>query len=187
VIALAANSQSGWTTAAIATIVAALVSGLVSLGTFWATGVRKEQERRRALYADALAVLVAYREFAYVIRRRRAPASGREEIAGDERIRISEALRGVQKELAYFTAWVRSESVADIPERYEALVNETRKVAGGYMRDAWNSKALDSDSGMNIADIDFRVLRGLETAYLDAVQKSLNFWQVAFPWLGRRP
>jgi hypothetical protein len=186
VIALAASSQSGWTTAAIATIVAAAVSGLVSLGTSWADGVRKEQDRRRSLYANALAVLVAYREFAYVIRRRRAPLPGHEQIAGDERVRISEAFREVQKELAYFTAWLDSEATVDIGERYRALVDETRKLAGGYMRDAWNSQALDHDSGMNIADIDFRSLEPLERAYLAAVQRSLSFWRVAFPGLSGR-
>jgi hypothetical protein len=178
---LASASGSGWTTAAIATIVAALVSGAISLCTFWAGGVRKEQERRRALHADALAALVSYREFAYVIRRRRAPIPGHEEIAGEERVRISEALRGVQKEIAYFSAWVRSEANTELADSYATLVGQTRRVAGGYMRDAWNAEPLGDDTGMNIADIDFRPLTEYETAYMDAVQGSLGFWQVAFP------
>lgn len=180
-ICLAAATDSGWTTAAIATIVAALVSAAISLCTFWASGVRKEQGRRRALYADAFAALVAYREFAYVIRRRRAPIPGHEEIAGDERVRISEALRAVQKELAYFNAWVKSESDADVPDRYEALVAQTRRIAGGHMRTAWNAEPLGDDTGMNIADIDFASLAEYEAAYLDAVQRSLGFWRVAIP------
>jgi hypothetical protein len=179
---IAASASSGWTAAAIATIVAAVVSAIVSLGTSWAAGVRKEQERRRSLYADAFAALVVYREFAYVIRRRRAPIPGREEIAGEERVRISEALRIAQKELAYFTAWIRSEAGGHLADCYEALVAETRRVAGGYMREAWNAAPLAEDSGMNISDIDFRPLSKLEEAYLDAVQTALSFWRVAMPW-----
>jgi hypothetical protein len=182
VIALASASGSGWTAAAIATIVAALVSGAISLCTFWATGVRREQERRRAFHAEALAALVSYREFAYVVRRRRAPVPGHEEIAGEERVRISEALREVQKELAYFGAWLRSESNTEIADRYETLVGQTRIVAGGYMREGWKAEPLGDDAGMNIADIDFASLGQYEVAYLDAVQDSLGFWQVALPW-----
>lgn len=180
-----AAADSGWTTAAIATIVAALVSASISLCTFWASGVRKEQDRRRALYADALAALVAYREFAYVIRRRRAPIPGHETIAGEERVRISESLRAVQKELAYFNAWVKSESNVDVADRYQALIEQTRRIAGGYMRDAWNAEPLGDDPGMNIADISFAPLVEHEAAYLDAVHRSLGFWRVAIPWFSK--
>jgi hypothetical protein len=182
VIALVSASGSGWTTAAIATIVAALVSGVISLCTFWAGGVRKEQERRRALHADALAALVSYREFAYVIRRRRAPIPGHEEIAGEERVRISEALRAVKRRSPYFSAWVRSEANADLADSYAALVGQTRRVAGGYMRDAWNAEPLGDDTGMNIADIDFAPLTEYESAYMKAVRRPLGFWPIAVPW-----
>lgn len=162
-----------------------MVSGAISLCTFWATGVRREQKRRRGLHADALAALVSYREFAYVVRRRRAPVPGHEEIAGEERMRISEALREVQKELAYFGAWLRSESNTDLADRYETLVRQTRIVAGSYMREGWKAEPLGDDAGMNIADIDFASLAEHEAAYLAAVQDSLSFWRVAFPWSAR--
>lgn len=178
-IALAVE-QSGLSTAAIATVVASVVSGTIALLTFWANGVRQERGRRQRLYADALAVLVAYREFAYVIRRRRTPLPGHEEVAGEERIRISEALREVQKDLVYLKAWIKSERVAEVADRYDELVAQTRRIAGGYMRDAWNADPLNSDPGMNIPDIDYKPLKKYEQAYLDAVQRSLRFWRVAF-------
>ena len=178
-IALAAE-QSGWTTAAIATIVASIVSGMIALLTFWANGVRQERSRRQQLYADALAALVFYREFAYVIRRRRASSPGHEEVAGEERSRISEALREVQKDLAYFSSWIKAEPASNVAARYNELVAQTRHLAGGYMRDAWNAKPLDNDSGMNIPDIDYTLLEKYEQAYLDAVRRSLKFWRVAF-------
>lgn len=181
-IALMAE-QSGWTTAAIATVVASVVSGVIALLTFWATAVRQERSRRQQLYADALAALVAYREFAYVIRRRRAAPPGQEQIAGEERVRISEALRGVQKDLAYFTSWIKAEPTSDVATKYDELVSQTRRIAGGYMRDAWNAEPLGDDGGMNIPDIDYTPLADYEQAYLEAARDSLGFWRVAFPGL----
>lgn len=181
----AAAQQSGWTTAAIATLVAAAVSGTVALLTFWATGVRQERSRRQQFYADAFAALVAYREFAYVVRRRRAPTAGNEAIAGEERIRISEALREVQKDLAFSSAWINTEGAADVGTKYDQLLTETRRLAGGYMRDAWNGPPLDDDAGMNIDDVDYSSLAAHEVAYLDAVGDALTFRRVAFPSGGR--
>lgn len=175
-----AVEQSGWTTAAIATIVASIVSGAIALLTFWANGVRQERSRRQQLYSDALASVVAYREFAYVIRRRRAPSPDHDEIAGEERVRISEALRDVQKDLAYFSSWIRVKPTGDVADRFDELVGQTRRLAGGYMRDAWNADPLDSDVGMNIPDIDYKPLGQFERAYLEAVRRSLGFWRVAF-------
>lgn len=178
---LAAAQQSGWTTAAIATVVAMAVSGIIAFLTFWAAGVRQERSRRQQLYADALAALVAYREFAYVIRRRRGPIPGHEEIAGEERVRISEALREVQKDVAFHSAWIKAEP-ASVAARYADLVEQTRRLAGGYMHDAWNADPLNDDAGMNIPDIDYMPLAAYETAYLDAVRRALTFWRVALSW-----
>jgi hypothetical protein len=180
-----AAQQSGWTTAAIATVVAAAVSGIIVLLTFWAAGVRQERSRRQRRYADALAALVAYREFAYVVRRRRAPIPAHEEIASEERVRISEALRELQRDLAFHTAWITIEPASDVAARYAELVEQTRRLAGGYMRDAWNAAPVEDDAEMNIADIDYSPLAEYETAYLDAVRRALRFWRVASPLLAR--
>ncbi|MGH2965131.1 MAG: hypothetical protein ACRDMH_07095 [Solirubrobacterales bacterium] len=182
---LIAAQQSGWTTAAIATIVAAAVSAIIALLTLWVNGVRKERSRRQQLYADALAAVAAYREFPYVIRRRRAPAPGHEEIAGEERVRISEALRQVQRDITSFSAWMKAEPTTDVSVKYDELVSETRRVAGGYMHEAWKADPLDNDAGMNIPGVDYSSLAQYETAYLDAVRGALTFWRIAFPWFAR--
>lgn len=179
---LAAAQQSGWTTAAIATVVAAAVSGIVALLTFWAAGVRQERSRRQQLYADAFAALVSYREFPYVVRRRRAPAMDSDEIAAEERVRISEALREVQKDLAFATAWIELEGPTNLAAKFDELLNETRRLAGGYLRDAWNNAPVADDAGMNIGDVDYSSLGAYETAYLDAVRDALAFRRVAFSW-----
>jgi hypothetical protein len=163
--------------------VVAAVSGAIALISLWVNGIRQERARRQRLYADALAALVAYREFAYVIRRRRAPVPGHEEIAGEERVRISEALREVQRDVEYHRAWIKTEPATAVATTYDALAKETRRVAGGYMHDAWQADPLDNDAGMNIPDIDYSPLAEYDTAYLNAVSRALTFWRVAFPWL----
>lgn len=182
---LVGAQQAGWTTAAIATVIAAGVSALIALLTLWVNGIRKERSRRQQLYADAYATVAAYREFPYVIRRRRAPTPGHDEIAGEERVRISEALREVQRDISSFSAWMKAEAVADVSSKYDELVAQTRRVAGGYMREAWNSDPLDNDSGMNIPGVDYSSLTQYETAYLDAVRTALSFWRIAVPWADR--
>lgn len=172
---------SGWSAAAIAAVVAALVSGAVSLTSLWINGVRAERSRRQQLYAEALAVIAAYKEFAYAVRRRRAPLPEKPEIAGDERVRLSEALRDVQRELAYYEAWLKGESHHELAKAYSALAAETRTVAGGYMRDAWKRPPLDNDPGMNIPDIDLSGLGSFEKAYVEEVGKALGFWNIAVP------
>lgn len=174
-----AAQQSGWTTAAIATIIAAVVSAVIALLMLWVNGIRQERSRRQQLYADALAAVAAYREFPYVIRRRRAPTPAHEEVAGEERVRISEALREVQRDISSFSAWMKAEAVTDVSSKYDELVRETRRVAGGYMHEAWKTAPLDDDAGMNIPGIDYDCLTQYETAYLDAVRAALTFRRIA--------
>ncbi len=67
--------------------------------------------------------------------------------------------------------------------KYDVLVRETRRVAGKYMREAWDAPALDNDAGMNITGIDYAKLNTPEAEYLDAVKKDMTFWRVAIPKL----
>lgn len=91
----------------------------------------------------------------------------------------------MQRDVEYHRAWNKSEPATDVATAYETLVKETRRVAGGYMHDAWESEPLDNDAGMNIPDIDYSPLVAYESSYLDEVSKALTFWRVAFPWLVR--
>lgn len=177
VIAHAAREAqtSGLTAAAIATLVAAGVSALITVLGLWVAGRRQARERRRDLYADAFAATMTYREFPYVIRRRQVAVAGHEEIPGAERTRISEALRHVQKDLSHYTAWMDTEPANDAADAYRKLVAETRKVAGGYMHSAWNAPGLSEDKGMNVQPVDYSSLKPLEEEYLAAVRRALGW------------
>jgi hypothetical protein len=172
-----------WTTVSI--VVAAVVSiGTAAAGvvTWFVNGVRTERTRLQKLYADAYSAVVSYQEFPFVIRRRRAPTPDHQEIAGEERLRIAGALHTVQEALNNYSAQISTESKA-VSETYDALVSETRRVAGTYMHEAWDAAPLDNDTGMNITGIDYKDLRTPQDDYLDAVKKDMTFWRVAAPKL----
>ncbi len=168
--------------ASLATVIPLIVLAVTTGGgvvTWWANGVRSERARLQALYADAYAAVVSYQEFTFMIRRRRAPLRGHEEIANDERIRIAEALQAVQENLSNYIAQISTESTK-VSTKYDALVHKTRLIAGSYMREAWNAPPLDNDAGMNISDINYHELERPQAAYLDAMKDDLRFWRVAF-------
>lgn len=155
------------------TLIAAGIAAIVSLTTLWIGGLREAFDRRRGSYAQALAACVSYREFPYAIRRRR------DDVPGEERIRLSEALREIQRELAFHSAWIRLEASTATVKAYAALVGETRRVGGKCMHEAWKAPPATSDTDMNIAGIDYGSMGRLEQAYLDEVSKDLSWWR---PW-----
>jgi len=173
---------TAWSPEAIVALVVGLASAVGAVLTWWLNGVRAERTRLQKLYADAFAAVVSYQEFPYVIQRRCAPFPGHEEIGNDERLRISGALSEVQKSLNTYRAQIRTEA-STVSERYEALVTATRKVAGGYMHDAWQAPPLDNDPGMNVAHVDYSTLEEPQQQYLDAVQADLRFFRVALPFV----
>jgi hypothetical protein len=111
----------------------------------------------------------------------RKPTATRRAIGNDERIRIPEALNAVQESLNNYRAQISTESSA-VPEKYETLVRDTRRVAGD-MHEAWKAPPLDNDAGMNIAHVDDHALGEPQKRYPAAVKADLGFWRVAFPWL----
>lgn len=153
-----------------------LLAGVVA---WWANGVRAERTRLQQLYADAFSAVVSYQEFPYAIRRRRAPIQGKEAIAGEERLRISQALQSVQEALANYRAQISTESAA-ISATYDVLVRRTRDVAGGEMRKAWESTPVNSDDAMNITHIDYSKLAEYEQHFLQAVRREVGFKAIAF-------
>lgn len=166
-------------------VVAAVVSiGTAAAGVFtwFVGGVRAERTRLQKLYADAYSAVISYQEFPYLIRRRRAPTQEHPEIGGEERLRITGALHTVQEELNNYSAQISTESKA-VSTKYDLLVNETRRIAGTYMHEAWDATPFDSDAGMNIAGIDYKDLRTPQDDYLEALKQDMTFWRVAFPKL----
>lgn len=165
--AAAATASTGTTA-----IIAAIVAAAVSLVALWINGVRQERQRRREFYAAALEATFAYREFAYAVRRRR------HDQPEAERVRISEAMREVQRDIARHDALMRIERAANVAAQYRALVVKTREVAGGYIRSAWESRPITGDGEMSISGLDFSALDGFVTAFLEAVAEDLAWWRV---------
>lgn len=153
--------------------ISAGVAAAVSIVTLWVNGGRQERARRRELYAAALAATMAYREFPYAIVRRRPEQEHR----SAERVRISESLREVQANIAQHQALLRVERSNGVTRAYNELVGKTREIAGGYMKDAWEGPAAESDK-----DVNRRVPRAYGTldtyveAYLTEVKKALRWW-----------
>lgn len=130
----------------------------------------KRKERRRKLYAEAFAVCMEYKEFPYVIYRR-----GKKDPEA-ERIRISEALRDVQKRLAYYQAWLKTES-SYISKAYDELIKQLRELPGKEMKKAWRTKPITKDEQMIIENpIDWSKLDEAAEAYIRAVDHKLVPW-----------
>lgn len=157
---------------------AAVTTAVITMWSARRKGREEERNRVRTTFAEAFAAYSSYKEFPYAIRRRRADAPG------EERVRLSEELREVQSNLAYYVAWTSVESEA-VGAVYANLVREMRRVVGAAMHEAWKAQPNDSDEGMNIAlnVIDLSALGEHETAYLDAVRDYLT---ALAPWRGRR-
>jgi len=152
--------------------ISAGVAAAVSLVTLWISGVRHERARRRELYAAALAATMTYREFPYTIVRRRPEKEHR----SAERVRISEALREVQANIAQHQALLRVERSDGVARAYDELVGKTREIAGGYMKNAWEGPAADSDCDMNRrVPLAYGILDTYVDAYLTEVKKALSW------------
>jgi len=172
-------------------VVAPLIASAIALFgvviTLFVNGWRTDRNRRRDLYSAGWAAVQAYKEMAFAIRRRSI-----EDLAG-ERVRLSDAMGEIQKEIAYFEAMIGRERVSDfrftatgrdlrgaVADAYLKLVAETRKIAGGIIKRSWDEEPINKDSEMhapNIAD-ELQALKPVEAAFLDAVNRDVG---------GRRP
>lgn len=133
----------------------------------WHSESVKRRDRRRDLYANALSACMEYKEFPFVIYRRNHKKPE------DERLRISEALRDVQKRIAYHQSWLRTES-QDVAGKYDELVSTLRSVAGEEMKKRWKTAPIKKDADMTVAPkFDWSAITAKETIYLKAVRKQL--------------
>ena len=152
-------------------IVAAAITGAVSILIFaltaWRTGERERLTRNRDVFSKAYAAIQEFKEFPYVIRRR-----GSDDPEG-ERLRISSELRRIQSDLAFYSAWLGTDS-HHVKRSYSELLREVRRVAGIAMREAWLRPACQDDSQMNVQDLDLSSLAPYETAYLAEVDDHLS-------------
>lgn len=164
-------------------VTVALIGGTASLIVFALTAlvasVKDRDNRRRDIYARAFQSIAAYKEFPYVVRRRRG---GDLSVAADERARISEDLRKVQEDLSYFSAWMGTESPR-VAASYRGLVAETRRVAGQQIHTAWSEAPVAADNGMNMPDLGLSELQPWEQAFLSAASDHVSI----APWRRWRP
>ena len=162
-------------------IVVAAIMGAVSVMTFavnsWLSGHRERTSRQREVFSEAFIAVVAYEEFPYVIRRRRRASEPEE-----ERIRISTDLGKVQEKISYYSAWLKTES-EKVSVDYEALIAQTRSLAGKHMREAWAAEPISGDSEMNMPDLGLGELKPFKEKFLEAVAAHLSVWP---DWLARR-
>ncbi len=160
----------------------AIVAGSISLFGLWLTSTwrsaTEQRSRRREHFAEAFAAVEAYKEFPFAVRRRQATSPEA------ERIRLSEALRAIQADLAYRTGWLETESIA-VADAYRILCRETRRTAGAAIRDAWLVEPCTTDAGMNLPELAAQLapLAASEAAYLREVRAALSPWP---RWLHRR-
>ena len=160
-------------------VVGAALAGAVSILLFvithWWNGQRARLTRSREVFSKAYAVVQEYKEFPYVIRRRRASAPE------EERIRISSELRRVQADLAFYSAWLMTESPR-VHHSFSELIEQLRHVAGTAMREAWLEPAAEDDSKMNMPEMGLSALTPYESTYLEEVVDHLSLWP---RWLRR--
>ena len=160
-------------------VVAAAITGAVSIFLFvvtnWWNGERERLTRSREVFSKAYAVVQEYKEFPYVIRRRRTSAPE------EERIRISSELRRVQADLAFYSAWLMTES-PHVYHSFSELLEQLRCVAGTAIHEAWLEPPAEDDSKMNMPDLGLSTLTFYESAYLGEVADHLSLWP---RWLRR--
>lgn len=156
-------------------IVSVAVPLLLFVIKSWHTQAVKRRDRRHDLYASALSACMEYKEFPYVIYRRNGKKPE------EERTRISEALRDVQKRIAYHRAWLMTES-KDVAARYDELVDTMRSVAGEEMKKRWKDTPIERDAQMTVVPkFDWVSIAAKEDAYMVAVRKELSpFWKRPF-------
>ena len=155
--------------------ITAAVSILLFVLTHWWNGQRERLTRSREVFSKAYSVVQEYKEFPYVIRRRRADAPE------EERVRISSELRRIQADLAFYSAWLMTES-PHVHRSFSELLEQLRRLAGTAMHEAWLEPAAKDDSKMNMPDIGLSTLTRYESAYLEEVVDHVSLWP---RWLRR--
>lgn len=147
-------------------IVAAALTGLIGVCTLLVNGRRSRVDRQRVLFGQALGDLAGYREFVYIVRRRRhdEPAA--------ERVRISTELSNVQQKLNQHSAVMRVESPR-VARAFDELLRATRRVAGGAIRQGWDQAPIMDDSGIHI-EVDLSEIDSAEATYIAEVTDHLS-------------
>lgn len=151
-------------------LLAATIALFGVLITLAVNGRRAERDRLRALYAGGWAAVQAYKEMAFAIRRRNA------EDRPAERVRLTDALREIQRDLAYYEVFIGRERPGEVGDAYATLVARTRAIAGGIIQRSWSEDPVTSDKEMHAPVIaaELEPLKEVEGRYLSAVRQALR-------------
>ncbi len=138
--------------------------------TLWVNGRQARRERLRELYAGGWAAVQDYKEFAFAVRRRNL-----DDRAG-ERVRISEAMREVQRNLAFHEALIGRERPGRVAAEYRILVAKTREIAGAIIKRSWDDEPISSDKEMHAPQIagELQALEQFEDGYMSAVAAAIS-------------
>lgn len=147
-----------------AILIAAAVSAGVALLGMWQGARTARQDRQRRLFGEALAAVMEYREYPYIVRRR---ASDR------ERSDISRALSGVQGSLNRYSAILTIES-QPVGKAYALLVEQTRSVAGPVIAAGWDQRPRAERADMRVQDVDLSGLQPVTNAFIRAAREHLR-------------
>jgi hypothetical protein len=163
-------SEEGEAWKVIVPLIAAGIAFASVMIKLWWDARSARRERLRELYAGGWAAVQAYKEMAFAIRRRNI-----DDRAG-ERVRLSEAMREIQKDLSYFEALIGRERSGRVATEYRNLVAKTRETAGGIIRRSWNEEPVISDSEMHSPEIaeELSALKPFEDGYMNAVADELG-------------
>lgn len=148
-------------------VLAAVVAASVSLLGLAVASRRGRVDRQRQLFAEAYADVVAYQEFVFIVRRRRADEPEA------ERGRISTALSEVQQSLNHHVAILRVEAPA-VATVYANLVRHTRSTAGRFIRDGWDTPPPRTDAENHVQDVDLSSIGPYQDAFLVAMRDHLS-------------
>ncbi|MEU1896898.1 hypothetical protein ABZ512_00880 [Nocardiopsis dassonvillei] len=126
----------------IATMVAAILAATIAIIGYNRQQKISRQERRAAIYSEALRAVEDYLEAPYLILRRDGSAGARREIT----TRISD----IQSRMSYYSALLEIHAHAEIGMAYQALSASARSEAGKAMREAWRTRPTLKDKEVPI-------------------------------------
>jgi hypothetical protein len=168
-------AEDGYAWKVIVPLIAAAIAFAGVMIKLWWDARSARRERLRELYAGGWAVVQSYKEMAFAIRRRNI-----DDRAG-ERVRLSEAMREIQKDLSYHEALLGRERSGRVATEYRNLVAKTREIAGGVIRRSWNEEPITADSQMHSPEIaeELKALKPFEDGYMDAAADDVGVRRVS--------
>jgi hypothetical protein len=159
------SSSSAWVAP---TIVIAIVSLAVSLGTFFLAGRRSRTDRQRQVFADAMDAVMTYREYPFIVFRRNSV-----DLDG-ERQRISADLSELQAKLNGLKGRLEVED-RYVGGKFAEMLGATRKYVGPKITEAWNMEPAPADNSVHNPGWYFPELDAYDEAYLQAVADHLGW------------